>query len=481
MVGARAGEPAFIRDHALDDPRSKYVPELEEERFQSLVAVPLFGKRGDPIGAITLDTEAPREFTDAEVEFLVSSASLVAGAIENARLYEETRHARRRARAADRARRSDRARRDARRARADRRRGARRELLAPSACHLYLLEPDARSSSCRASRPRAGARRAQTLGLAELGPGARPRRPRAGSPCRSSRATSCSGCSSPREAPRVELAPRGREPDRGGDQEDPGHRAAHREEPDQGLLRGARRRRGRAATSRGGRRGSAATSTSRTSCSSPSRADDALERALRRRASRARCSTAARSRCARSLRVCPRRRATRRSSELAAHARATLGEPAAVGISSVVRRGSERSRTASRRRGRRCSARPCSAASRRAGLRGARRRTSTCSGSRSTAASATRRSTRSRSSPSTTTAARLAALATLEEFLRRRGNISATVRGALRPPEHAAPAAAPDRRALRARPAARRLADGRDRGEDGAASGQRSGAATPHT
>ena len=69
----------------------KYVPELEEERFQSLVAMPVLGKRGDPIGAITLDTEAPREFTDAEVEFLVSSASLVAGAIENARLYDEMR------------------------------------------------------------------------------------------------------------------------------------------------------------------------------------------------------------------------------------------------------------------------------------------------------------------------------------------------------------------------------------------------------
>jgi GAF domain-containing protein len=82
---------AFIREHALDDPRVKYVPELEEERFQSLVAVPLHGKHGDPIGAITLDTEAPREFTDAEVEFLVASASLVAGAIENARLYDETR------------------------------------------------------------------------------------------------------------------------------------------------------------------------------------------------------------------------------------------------------------------------------------------------------------------------------------------------------------------------------------------------------
>src|SRR6195256_2092977 len=77
---------AFIRENALDDPRVKYVPELEEERFQSLVAIPVLGRRGDPIGAFTLHTVAPREFTDAEVEFLVTSASLVAGAIENPRL-----------------------------------------------------------------------------------------------------------------------------------------------------------------------------------------------------------------------------------------------------------------------------------------------------------------------------------------------------------------------------------------------------------
>jgi putative methionine-R-sulfoxide reductase with GAF domain len=87
----RKGETAFIREKALEDPRVKYVPELEEERFQSLVAVPLLGRRGDPIGAITLDTEAPREFTESEVELLVASASLVAGAIENASLFDEMR------------------------------------------------------------------------------------------------------------------------------------------------------------------------------------------------------------------------------------------------------------------------------------------------------------------------------------------------------------------------------------------------------
>jgi signal transduction histidine kinase len=86
---AERKEPAWIREGLLDDPRTKYVPELEEERFQSLVCVPIVGKDGNVIGVISSHTRAPREFTEAEVDVLVSSASLVAGAIENARLYAE--------------------------------------------------------------------------------------------------------------------------------------------------------------------------------------------------------------------------------------------------------------------------------------------------------------------------------------------------------------------------------------------------------
>ena len=75
----------------MADPRMKYVPELEEERFQSMVAVPILAKRGDVIGVVVLHTAAPREFDDDVLNFLVHTASLVAGAIENAQLYEETR------------------------------------------------------------------------------------------------------------------------------------------------------------------------------------------------------------------------------------------------------------------------------------------------------------------------------------------------------------------------------------------------------
>jgi GAF domain-containing protein len=88
---ARHKVPAFIREGALADARMKYVPELEEERFQSMVAVPVPARSGEVIGVVVLHTEAPREFDESVLTFLVHTASLVAGAIENAQLYEDAR------------------------------------------------------------------------------------------------------------------------------------------------------------------------------------------------------------------------------------------------------------------------------------------------------------------------------------------------------------------------------------------------------
>jgi GAF domain-containing protein len=88
---ARTRKPEFIRERAMEDPRMKYVPELEEEQFQSMVAVPLLYRSGAVIGVVVLHTEAPREFDDDVLKFLEHTASLAAGAIENAQLYEETR------------------------------------------------------------------------------------------------------------------------------------------------------------------------------------------------------------------------------------------------------------------------------------------------------------------------------------------------------------------------------------------------------
>jgi GAF domain-containing protein len=88
---ARHRTPEFIRDGAMNDPRMKYVPLLQEERFQSMVAVPILARSGTTIGVIVLHTEAPREFTEDTLKLLVHIASLVSGAIENVQLYDQER------------------------------------------------------------------------------------------------------------------------------------------------------------------------------------------------------------------------------------------------------------------------------------------------------------------------------------------------------------------------------------------------------
>jgi GAF domain-containing protein/sugar diacid utilization regulator len=160
-------EPAFIREGALADPRVKYVPELEEDRFQSLISVPIVARDGRAIGAISMHTEAPREFTEDEVEFLVTSSSLVAGAIENASLYEQTRQRVREleqltelGEAVARAESLDEllpgvAKRACR-------------LLDAECCAVYLLDPASEELRLRSSFPRAAEPRA-TLALSALG------------------------------------------------------------------------------------------------------------------------------------------------------------------------------------------------------------------------------------------------------------------------------------------------------------------------
>ncbi len=160
-------EPAFTQN-AVDDPRNKFVPELEEEKFQSLLSVPVAGRDGDVIGAISMHTEAPREFTAEEVELLTSTASLVGGAIENARLYEETRqrvgeleHLTELAETLARAQQLG----EVLPAVAEHT----RQLLRSRACHVYLLDSGSEELRLRASAPTDSEARA-TIRLAELGP-----------------------------------------------------------------------------------------------------------------------------------------------------------------------------------------------------------------------------------------------------------------------------------------------------------------------
>ncbi len=88
---ASTRQSAWIRENAIEDPRVRraYFPEMGDDVYQSLVSVPIFARAGEVIGVITLHAEAPHEFVRADVELLEHTASLVAGAIENASLYED--------------------------------------------------------------------------------------------------------------------------------------------------------------------------------------------------------------------------------------------------------------------------------------------------------------------------------------------------------------------------------------------------------
>ncbi len=82
--------PVMLEERALDDPRFRYFPELEEELFQAILTVPLTGADGSVVAVINLHTVAPQEFTAQHVRLVEAVAPLLGGAIETSELYENT-------------------------------------------------------------------------------------------------------------------------------------------------------------------------------------------------------------------------------------------------------------------------------------------------------------------------------------------------------------------------------------------------------
>jgi two-component sensor histidine kinase/putative methionine-R-sulfoxide reductase with GAF domain len=82
LTGWVAREKQFVAipAEAWNDERFKYIPELQEERYQSLLSVPLIW-RGEVIGVVNVRTEAPHEYTKTQVQLLSSIAGQIAGAI----------------------------------------------------------------------------------------------------------------------------------------------------------------------------------------------------------------------------------------------------------------------------------------------------------------------------------------------------------------------------------------------------------------
>ncbi|MGH3046038.1 MAG: GAF domain-containing protein [Gaiellaceae bacterium] len=94
ITGTAAAErrPVMIARDAHLDPRFKRFPNLREEQYQSILAVPILARERLE-GALNVRTRAAREFGEAEIDLLMAIAGQVAQAIENAKHYE---HAQRR-------------------------------------------------------------------------------------------------------------------------------------------------------------------------------------------------------------------------------------------------------------------------------------------------------------------------------------------------------------------------------------------------
>ena len=88
MTGLAAAEnrPVFAR-HAQEHPHFKWIADLHENLFASLLAVPLIIETR-PIGALNVQTTEAHTFTAAEVELLALVGDLAAGALAKAQLHD---------------------------------------------------------------------------------------------------------------------------------------------------------------------------------------------------------------------------------------------------------------------------------------------------------------------------------------------------------------------------------------------------------
>jgi two-component system, sensor histidine kinase PdtaS len=90
ITGAAAAErrPVMIPAQAHLDPRFKLFPNLPEEEYESILAVPILA-REKLEGALNVRTREPREFSASEIDLLLAIAAQVAQSIEHARLYAQ--------------------------------------------------------------------------------------------------------------------------------------------------------------------------------------------------------------------------------------------------------------------------------------------------------------------------------------------------------------------------------------------------------
>jgi two-component sensor histidine kinase/putative methionine-R-sulfoxide reductase with GAF domain len=86
---AAARAPVMLEAQAHLDPRFKNFPNLPEDEYESILAVPILTRDGALEGALNVRTREPRAFSEDEVDLLLAIAAQVAQSIEHAKLYSE--------------------------------------------------------------------------------------------------------------------------------------------------------------------------------------------------------------------------------------------------------------------------------------------------------------------------------------------------------------------------------------------------------
>jgi two-component system, sensor histidine kinase PdtaS len=91
ITGSAAASRAavMLESQAHLDPRFKHFPNLPEDEYESILAVPILTRDGTLEGALNVRTREPRSFVEDEVELLMAIAAQVAQSIEHAKLYAE--------------------------------------------------------------------------------------------------------------------------------------------------------------------------------------------------------------------------------------------------------------------------------------------------------------------------------------------------------------------------------------------------------
>lgn len=82
-------QPVALSQGANQDARFKGFRSLPEDHFEAFLSVPIISSRG-VVGVINVQHEHPHEHTEMEIKLLAAVGKLVGGAVENARLIEET-------------------------------------------------------------------------------------------------------------------------------------------------------------------------------------------------------------------------------------------------------------------------------------------------------------------------------------------------------------------------------------------------------